>query len=74
VKAGIGKDKAAILVVIGALRDCSKRVLAVESGYRESTVCWAGVLRNSSDPAPKVEISGMSRNWRNWLPSCQDSR
>jgi hypothetical protein len=37
VKAGLEKDKAAMLVVIAGLRDGRKVVLAVESGYREST-------------------------------------
>ena len=46
VKAGIGRDKAALLVVISALSDGTKRVLAVESGYRESKESWAGVLRS----------------------------
>jgi len=46
VKAGIGKDKAALLVVIAAMRDGTKKVLAVESGYRESISSWAGVLRS----------------------------
>ena len=36
VKAGLEKDKAAMLVLIAALRDGRKVVLAVESGYRES--------------------------------------
>lgn len=42
VKAGLGKEKAALLVVLGAMRDGSKRVLALEVGYRESQVSWAG--------------------------------
>ena len=46
VKAGIGKDKAALLVIVGAMRDGTKKVLAVESGYRESISSWAGVLRS----------------------------
>ena len=45
VKAGLEKGKAALLVVIGALRDGSKRVLAIESGQRESTESWSRVLR-----------------------------
>ena len=45
VKAGIGKEKAALLVVIGAMRDGSKRFLALEAGYRESKESWAEVLR-----------------------------
>jgi len=46
VKAGLEKDKAAMLVVIAALRDGRKVVLAVESGYRESTESWATLLRD----------------------------
>jgi putative transposase len=45
VKAGIGKEKAALLVVIGAMRDGSKRVLALDVGYRESKDSWATGLR-----------------------------
>jgi len=45
VKAGIGKEKAALLVVIGAHKDGSKRFLALEPGYRESKESWALVLR-----------------------------
>ena len=45
VKAGLERDKAAVLVVIGAMRDGSKEVLALMSGYRESVESWAGVLR-----------------------------
>ncbi|MFQ5870202.1 MAG: IS256 family transposase [Candidatus Zixiibacteriota bacterium] len=45
VKAGIGKEKAALLVVIGTLRDGGKRLLALEPGYRESEESWGGVLR-----------------------------
>ena len=46
VKAGLEKDKAAMLVLIAALRDGRKIVLAVESGYRESTESWATLLRD----------------------------
>ena len=45
VKAGIGKEKAALLVVIGVQKDGQKRFLALEPGYRESKESWAGVLR-----------------------------
>jgi transposase-like protein len=46
VKAGLEKDKAAMLVVLAALRDGQKVILAVESGYRESTESWAAILRD----------------------------
>jgi putative transposase len=45
VKAGIGKEKAALLVVIGVKREGSKRFLALEVGHRESKESWAEVLR-----------------------------
>jgi len=46
VKAGLERDKAALLVVIGALRDGTKEVLAIASGYRESTESWTAVFRD----------------------------
>ena len=53
VKAGLEEDKAALLVLMAALlvlmaalRDGRKVVLAVESGYRESTESWAALLRD----------------------------
>lgn len=45
VKAGLGKEKAALLVVIGVKKDGSKGYLALEPGYRESKESWALVLR-----------------------------
>lgn len=46
VKAGLEKEKAALLVVIGANSNGEKVVLAVESGHRESSESWAQVLRD----------------------------
>ena len=46
VKAGLEKDKAALLVIIGGLTNGRKVLLACESGYRESKESWSGVLRN----------------------------
>lgn len=45
VKAGVGREKAALLVVIGVKQDGSKGFLALEPGYRESKESWALVLR-----------------------------
>ena len=45
VKAGIGREKAALLVVIGVAQDGTKRFLALEPGYRESKESWGVVLR-----------------------------
>jgi transposase-like protein len=46
VKAGLEKEKAALLVVIGALEDGRKEVLTVAPGYRESKDSWLDVLRD----------------------------
>jgi transposase-like protein len=46
VKAGLEKEKAALLVVIGAMSDGRKELLAVEPGCRESSASWAHVLRD----------------------------
>jgi putative transposase len=35
-----------VLVAIGALRDGSKVVLALQSGHRESTASWSKLLRD----------------------------
>jgi transposase-like protein len=59
VKAGLEKDKAAMLVVLAALRNGQKVILAVESGYRESTESWAALLRDLKRRglrAPKLVI------------------
>jgi transposase-like protein len=60
VKAGLEKEKAALLVVIGAMRDGTKEVLAVVPGYRESEESWADVLRDLKKrglAAPKLFIA-----------------
>jgi transposase-like protein len=54
VKAGLEKDKAALLVVIAALRDGRKVVLAIEPGHRESAASWGRVLRGLVERGLKV--------------------
>ena len=46
VKAGLEREKAAILVVMAALSDGRKVVVSAIPGYRESTESWSDVLRN----------------------------
>jgi putative transposase len=46
VKAGLEKEKAALLVVVGARADGTKEVLAVECGQRESEASWSSILRD----------------------------
>ena len=60
VKAGLEKEKAALLVVIGAMSDGSKKVLAVVPGYRESKESWRAVfqgLKERGIEAPKLMVA-----------------
>ena len=54
VKAGLEKDKAALLVIVAGLRDGRKVVLALEAGYRESAEAWAGILRGLRQRGMKI--------------------
>jgi transposase-like protein len=59
VKAGLEKDKAAVLVVLAGLSDGRKTILTVTSGHRESTESWSAVLRDLKARglrAPKLVI------------------
>lgn len=46
VKAGLEKEKAAVLVALAGLTDGRKMVVAIEPGYRESTESWSALLRD----------------------------
>jgi len=46
VKAGLEKEKAALLVAIGGLSNGEKVVLTVTPGYRESNEGWSAILRD----------------------------
>lgn len=59
VKAGLEKDKAALLVAVAGFVDGHKEVVALQAGYRESTDSWADVLRDlksrgMNDPAAVI--------------------
>jgi len=45
VKAGLEKDKAAVLVAVAGLSDGRKIVLTLEAGHRESEASWSSLLR-----------------------------
>ena len=49
VKAGLEREKAALLVIVAGLRDGRKVVLAIESGHRESAESWSRLLRSLRD-------------------------
>jgi putative transposase len=78
----LGEDpKLCLLVVIGVREDGTKELLAVEDGYRESTDCWAGVLREMKRRAlncPKLVIGdGALGAWaalRDVFPEAGDQR
>jgi len=60
VKAGLERDKAALLVMVGALSNGEKVILSVESGYRESSESWGALLRDMKARglrAPKLTIA-----------------
>jgi transposase-like protein len=46
VKAGLEKEKAAVLVAMAGLTDGRKVVVAIEPGYRESSDSWSALLRD----------------------------
>ena len=67
VKAGLEREKAALLVVIGAMRDGRKEVLAVVPGYRESKESWLEVFRDLDQrglrPPKLIVADGCAGAW-----------
>lgn len=45
-KAGLEREKTALLVVLGVKEDGTKELLAIKEGYRESKESWGEVLRD----------------------------
>ena len=81
VKAGLEKEKAALLVVMAALSDGKKVILAVVPGHRESTESWSGVLRDLSSRGlrcPRLIVGdGHLGIWgaaRNVYPEAEEQR
>jgi len=81
VKAGLEKDKAALLVLIGALSNGEKVILAVESGPRESSESWNAVFRDLKARglrAPKLTIAdghlGIRAGLRSVYPTSAEQR
>ena len=54
IKAGLEKERAALLVIIGALDNGKKVLLACDSGYRESKESWLEVLRDLKNRGLKL--------------------
>jgi putative transposase len=81
VKAGLEKEKAALLTVIGALRDGRKVVLTVQAGHRESTDTWSAILRDLKQRGlncPKLVIGdghlGIWGGLANVFPEAKEQR
>jgi putative transposase len=54
IKAGLEKEKAALLVAVAGLSDGRKILVALEAGYRESEASWSAVLRKLRDRGMKA--------------------
>jgi putative transposase len=81
VKAGLEKEKAAVLVAVAGLSDGSKSVVALESGHRESTESWSSFLRGLRGRGmncPRVVIGdghlGIWAGLRNVYPEADEQR
>ena len=81
VKAGLEREKAAVLVAIAALSDGTKVVLNAVPGYRESTQSWSDVLRDLRDrgmSCPRLVVGdghlGIWGALRNVYPDASEQR
>ena len=81
IKAGLEKDKSCLLVMIAALVDGSKVLLAIEGGHRESTESWSALLRGLRDrglKCPKAVVGdgalGLWAGLRNVYPEARELR
>jgi putative transposase len=81
VKAGLEKDKAALLVAIAGCSDGRKRLVALVAGHRESEAAWSGVLRDLKQRGlgcPKLVVGdghlGIWAGLRNVYPDAGEQR
>jgi len=81
VKAGLEREKAAVLVVLAALSDGRKALVTLVPGHRESTEGWSAVLRDLKArglQAPKLVIGdghlGIWAGLRTVYPEAQEQR
>ncbi|PTL36672.1 IS256 family transposase [Candidatus Methylomirabilis limnetica] len=81
VKAGLEREKAAVLVVLAGLSDGRKELLALVPGHRESTESWSDVLRDLKArglSAPKLVVGdghlGIWAGLRNVYPEAKEQR
>ena len=81
VKAGLEKDKAAVLVAVGGLSDGTKIVLTLEAGHRECEASWSALLRRLKKRGlrcPRLVIGdghlGIWAATRNVFPEAEEQR
>ena len=81
VKAGLEKEKAAVLVALAALTDGTKTIVAIQPGYRESTESWSALLRDLKSRgmgSPRLVIGdghlGIWGALRNVFPEADEQR
>ena len=81
VKAGLDKEKAALLVGVAGLSDGRKVLVALEAGHRESEASWSSLLRKLRDrglQAPRLVIGdghlGIWAALRNVFPQTEEQR
>lgn len=81
VKAGLEKEKAALLVAVAGLADGRKEIVSLVAGHRESEQAWSAVLRDLRDRgmgAPRLVIGdghlGIWAGLRNVFPEAEEQR
>lgn len=81
IKAGLSREKTALLCVIGVREDGAKELLSIGEGYRESRESWAEVLRdlkNRGMNCPRLAVGdGALGFWaalREVYPDCAEQR
>jgi len=81
VKAGLDKDKAALLVAIAGCADGRKQLVALVAGHRESEAAWSAVLRDLRARGlgcPKLVVGdghlGIWAGLRNVYPEAREQR
>lgn len=81
VKAGLEKDKAAVLVVLAGLADGRKVIVSLKAGHRESEQSWSALLRDLKDRGlrcPRLLIAdghlGIWSAWAQVFPDAAEQR
>ena len=77
-KAGLEKEKAALLVAVAGLADGRKVLVALEAGHRESEASWSALLRTLRVKTPHLVIGdghlGIWAALRHVFPQAEEQR